>query len=309
MTTDAGTTTAPGYVAGQCTAYVASLVSWVPNNWGNASEWLANAQAAGYSTSLSPSPGAIAVWGPNKGGAQSDGHVALVTAVQPGGLPSVSEMNWSNGPGVPDTRNVTSASAAGIIGYIYGPPGTTVPASVSTLAAQEQGTDAGPFVSAPFGLGGVLDDILSGFEVLAGSVLMLVGLWLVLGSPGKGIAKDAAEVAVPGLAAGKVVSTAVKGKRRQAAQGRAADAAQSRQAQSAAQLQERRQRAAEAVQERGRAREQGRQDRWDMFTEREGNKDRRIRNARRAKARKMASRYAMPKRQPTVVPDASGVPF
>ena len=303
------TTAATGYAAGQCTAYVASLLSWVPSNWGNAATWLSNAQAAGYSTGLAPSVDSIAVWGANAGGAESDGHVAMVTAIQSNGLPTVTEMNWSNGPGVPDTRNVSSSSAAGIIGYIYGPPGTAPTASVNLLTAQEQGTDAGPFASAPFGLGGVLDDILSGMEVLAGSVLMLVGLWLVLGSPGKGIAKDAAEVAVPGIATGKVVSSAVKRNRRQAAQGQATAAAQSRQAQSAAQLQERRQRAAEAVQERGRAREQSRQDRWDMFTEREGNKDRRIRNARRTKARARRSRYSMPKRRPTVVPDASGVPF
>ena len=58
---------------------VKSLASWVGNNWGNANQWIASAQAAGHSVGTTPQVGAVAVW-PYDGGGY--GHVAYVTAVQ-----------------------------------------------------------------------------------------------------------------------------------------------------------------------------------------------------------------------------------
>jgi surface antigen len=113
------------YAAQQCTAFVADVVSWVPAGWGNAGDWLSNAQKAGYTVSKTPTPGAVAVYLPNQGGASPTGHVAVVKSVQPNGLPVLEEANWSyptnNGIGQADTRAATPTTAPS--GYITGPPG------------------------------------------------------------------------------------------------------------------------------------------------------------------------------------------
>lgn len=87
---------ANSYDWGQCTWYVASRRS-VPSNWGNANQWLGNAQALGWSTGSSPRVGAIA-WT----GAGYYGHVALVVAVN-GNQVEVAEMNVM-GVGVVDQQ-------------------------------------------------------------------------------------------------------------------------------------------------------------------------------------------------------------
>ncbi|MGH7746886.1 MAG: CHAP domain-containing protein [Candidatus Dormibacteria bacterium] len=92
------------FPAGECTYYVAQHreVTWS----GNADEWLANASAAGATTSTAPSVGAIAVYGPGGHGQYSlaYGHVALVTGVTATSY-TVSEMNYA-GPGVVDSRTI-----------------------------------------------------------------------------------------------------------------------------------------------------------------------------------------------------------
>lgn len=128
------------YDLGQCTWFVAEQVNWI-GLWGNASQWLSSAQAAGLPTGSTPMIGAVAVWAPNAGGASAFGHVALVTGIQANGLPQVAEMNWSGGPGVVDYRNVDPGSAAGIAGYIYSPDSThpTPPSSTVTPDASMAG--------------------------------------------------------------------------------------------------------------------------------------------------------------------------
>lgn len=78
------------YPYGQCTWWAAynRHVTWN----GNARDWLANAAAAGISTSSLPTFGAIAVYKPGEG--YSDlGHVGIVIAVAASTY-TVSEMNF-----------------------------------------------------------------------------------------------------------------------------------------------------------------------------------------------------------------------
>lgn len=74
------------YDYGNCTEYVASRIK-VPNSWGNANTWAANAQAEGITVSATPRVGAIA-----QSTAGGYGHVAVVVAVGDGTV-TVDEMN------------------------------------------------------------------------------------------------------------------------------------------------------------------------------------------------------------------------
>jgi peptidoglycan hydrolase CwlO-like protein len=99
---------------GQCTWYVASLreVPW----WGNADEWLGNAQSLGYSTGMTPKAGAIVVWGGGNGYSYY-GHVAYVVAVVGPTDFFVDEANYNEIPGQLDSREVTTMSD--VEGFIY----------------------------------------------------------------------------------------------------------------------------------------------------------------------------------------------
>ncbi|MGH7755287.1 MAG: CHAP domain-containing protein [Vulcanimicrobiaceae bacterium] len=111
------------YPTGQCTWYVCS--NWsapVGPYWGDAHTWLTSAGADGYEIVSAPAVGAIAVWGPNAGGAGAAGHVAIVISVVPGGI-DVKESNWSQ-PFQPDERLVWDLSV--ISGYIL-PAKVTAP--------------------------------------------------------------------------------------------------------------------------------------------------------------------------------------
>jgi surface antigen len=103
------------YPPGQCTRYVADNWSQqVGPYWGDGWMWLGSGEQAGYATTSVPSVGAIAVWGRDMGGARAAGHVAIVQAAEP---LTVAESNW-NIALQPDQRVVSSASAAGIVGYL-----------------------------------------------------------------------------------------------------------------------------------------------------------------------------------------------
>ena len=133
-----------GYTLGQCTAYVAQVLGWVPANLGNAANWLTGAARLGYTTVGSapgyvPPVGSVAVWGPGQGGAESDGHVAVVQGVTPSGQLQVAEMNWTYGAGVPDTRTVSATTPEG---YIL-PPGTKVAAAAAATAATGSAPSSG----------------------------------------------------------------------------------------------------------------------------------------------------------------------
>lgn len=101
---------------GQCTFW--ALLNW--NNpdmkilGGNAYQFVADAQALGLPVSMTPTVGAIVVWGQGNG-YSSNGHVAIVVAVNPQNQTFVvSEMNFYT-PWMIDYRVVSSVP--GGVGY------------------------------------------------------------------------------------------------------------------------------------------------------------------------------------------------
>ncbi|CAD0135583.1 Glucan binding protein [Streptococcus thermophilus] len=107
------------YPVGQCTWGAKSLASWVGNNWGNAKNWIASAQAAGHSVGTTPVAGAIAVW-PNDGGGY--GHVAYVTSASGVNSIQVMESNYAGNMSIGNYRGTfdpTSSAHGGSIFYIY----------------------------------------------------------------------------------------------------------------------------------------------------------------------------------------------
>ena len=107
------------YPVGQCTWGVKSLAPWAGNNWGNAKDWIASAQAAGHSVGTTPVVGAIAVW-PNDGGGY--GHVAYVTSASGVNSIQVMESNYAGNMLIGNYRGTfdpTSSAHGGSVYYIY----------------------------------------------------------------------------------------------------------------------------------------------------------------------------------------------
>lgn len=102
-------TTGNTYPAGQCTWFVKNALSWVGNNWGNASGWGASAAAAGRVVDATPAAGAVAVFAPGIDGAGELGHVAVVDSVNSDGTITISEGNYAG-----LAYHVRTISAAGI---------------------------------------------------------------------------------------------------------------------------------------------------------------------------------------------------
>jgi len=95
-----------GYDYGYCTWYVASQVN-VPGNWGNASSWAYYARLSGWNVSTAPTVGSIAQTGNAAGG---EGHVAIVTGVNPDGSVQVRDMNGFAGWGRVGTGTVSAGT-------------------------------------------------------------------------------------------------------------------------------------------------------------------------------------------------------
>ena len=107
------------YPVGQCTWGAKSLAPWAGNNWGNAKDWIASAQAAGHSVGTTPVAGAIAVW-PNDGGGY--GHVAYVTSASGSNSIQVMESNYAGNMLIGNYRGIfdpTSSAHGGSVFYIY----------------------------------------------------------------------------------------------------------------------------------------------------------------------------------------------
>ena len=107
------------YPVGQCTWGAKSLAPWAGNNWGNAKDWIASAQAAGHSVGTTPVAGAIAVW-PNDGGGY--GHVAYVTSASGVNSIQVMESNYAGNMSISNYRGTfdpTSSAHGGSVFYIY----------------------------------------------------------------------------------------------------------------------------------------------------------------------------------------------
>lgn len=77
------------YTPNQCTWHTKNVLGWVPNGWGDATNWASNAQAQGYTLSSTPKVGAVA-W--------RSGHVGAVIGVGDGTV-TISEQNydWNSG--------------------------------------------------------------------------------------------------------------------------------------------------------------------------------------------------------------------
>ena len=107
------------YPVGQCTWGAKSLAPWAGNNWGNAKDWIASAQAAGHSVGTTPVAGAIAVW-PKDGGGY--GHVAYVTSASGVNSIQVMESNYAGNMSISNYRGTfdpTSSAHGGSVFYIY----------------------------------------------------------------------------------------------------------------------------------------------------------------------------------------------
>ncbi len=103
-----------GYDPGQCTWWVAKLRAEagdpLPTDLGNAYTWGINAERFGLPVGSTPQVGAAVVTS-----TYDYGHVAYVTAVNPNGTITISEMNYYWEPFVTDTRVIPSSNLL----YIY----------------------------------------------------------------------------------------------------------------------------------------------------------------------------------------------
>lgn len=110
-----------GFDGGQCTYGADELLGGdVPNWWGNAVDWYANAQAQGLPIGSTPVAGALVIYGSNAniGGYVTgyQGHVGVVQSVEGSNI-VVKEMNGTSGAWNYDIR--TGSSTSGVVGYIY----------------------------------------------------------------------------------------------------------------------------------------------------------------------------------------------
>jgi surface antigen len=119
---------AASYAWGNCTYYVASLLSWIPGNLGNAFQWTTNAQRDGLAVSSMPAVGSAVVYAAG-GGYSSFGHVAVVDQVNNDGTFNVEEMNFL-GLNQVDTRRSTMAD---VEGFILAPGNSTGSAILGAL--------------------------------------------------------------------------------------------------------------------------------------------------------------------------------
>jgi surface antigen len=112
-------------VPGQCTSWADEEFHARSGLWpdftgpdsGDARYWAVNAARKGWTVTSTPELDAVVVFPPGVNGAESDGHVAWVTAVS-GDHITFSEMNGTAGPGRVDNRTVVPASS---VRYILAP--------------------------------------------------------------------------------------------------------------------------------------------------------------------------------------------
>lgn len=118
-TTPSAEATPNTYPTGQCTWGVKEMAPWVGNYWGNARDWIASAQNAGYSTGSTPTVGSVAVW-PEDGGGY--GHVAYVTSVTNNNSIQVMESNYAGNMSIGNYRgefDPTNTYSGSSVSYIY----------------------------------------------------------------------------------------------------------------------------------------------------------------------------------------------
>lgn len=135
------------YYYGECTRGACEFAGWVQDGWGNAWEWVASAQNAGFNTTMVPTQGAVVVYGAGDGYSRF-GHCGVVTDVGVGDQFLVHERNyvaWNED----DDRWSSSYDVSGFIlapGTVAGQGGPTPGAggpNASGDVAQALGTLAG----------------------------------------------------------------------------------------------------------------------------------------------------------------------
>lgn len=119
---------ATNYSFGECTYGACLLCPWLPAGLGNAINWVTNAREKGYTISMAPKLGAVAVYGPCCSDPDvylysSDGHCGVVITVQSAGSFTVREMNFYGDGGGFDTFDDRVSSLEAVLGFIY-PPGS-----------------------------------------------------------------------------------------------------------------------------------------------------------------------------------------
>lgn len=172
---------------GQCTYWVAGFFN-IPTGagFGDAKTWITGARANGWGIATSPSVGSIAVWQPGEGGAESAGHVAIVTDVT-GNVFTVSEMNYLRGVGQSDSRDVqfvpgtvsfiippASAQLPSLSGLLGGKTPTALPVG---LQVGDSNTPTPPGGNAPL-VGGAIAALIWAGEVFLGAVVVIIGIWM-----------------------------------------------------------------------------------------------------------------------------------
>jgi hypothetical protein len=113
-------------VWGECTWFVNQVFNLPTAFSGNADTYVQAAEdTPGYKVSSTPAEGTIMALPANQGGAGGDGHVAVVTKATQSAAGvwsiTVAEMNWTNGIGAMDFRNITLPTSGSPYQFIYTP--------------------------------------------------------------------------------------------------------------------------------------------------------------------------------------------
>lgn len=209
---DVGFGGAAGYIADQCTAFVANFFKGfgtiLPSQLGNASQWLGSAQKAGIPTSSTPALGSIAVFDSAYPGSGGSGHVGVVSSINtdPSGKVSSFSILQGNAPGTKvagspggSTWETVTTIAAGnphIEGFIH--PNASL-GGASSSAGNPTGTT--PATTAAFGLPSASDigTALQNFGVTFGLIILgilIIGVGVFMTKPGSSAAKTGAKMAI-----------------------------------------------------------------------------------------------------------------
>lgn len=214
---DVGFGGAAGYIADQCTAFVANFFKGfgtiLPAQMGNASQWLGSAKARGIPTSSSPSLGSIAVFDSGYPGSGGAGHVGVVSSINTDSGGIVRSFNILQGnaggtkvPGSPggstwETQSTILAGNPHIEGFIK--PGATIDGTTSGTSNSGTATGSGTATAtqAAFGLPSASDigSALQNFGVTFGLIvlgILIIGVGIFMTKPGQGAAKTGAKMAV-----------------------------------------------------------------------------------------------------------------
>jgi surface antigen len=107
------------YTAGNCTRGACLAEGWIPDDLGNAVQWLERARAKGFATTDVPTVNAVAVWVDANRYNVPYGHCGIVMAVASYDRYKVLEMNFT----AFNQYDERWTDRAGLLGFIL-PPGT-----------------------------------------------------------------------------------------------------------------------------------------------------------------------------------------